>query len=418
MMNNIFIDVIRLVTRLNFLALFLLLSSSITYAAVPMGSEFDSTMSPRAGGMMGISSAYMMDPVAAIFSNPATLTQQQGSNAFEVGMTYGRLDLRATSNGVNALGAGAIDGDSELRDIVLPHFAATQRFSPKLVGAMGITGISGLGSDFRNTPGIPGNGITSDLKLFGGTFTGAYEATDNLSIGASLILGIGMFQAGLFSNTASTNAFGIGGQAGVTYDAGPIIFGASWRSELFLNFEEVVESSPGVLNSLDLEQPQQTVVGISTSEEFLPKTRFAFEWRWKNYDDALLYQDFWQDQHSFSVGAEQDVGPVQLRVGYRYATEIAKPDNEIGTTLGGLGTLNIPGAGATPVSVTLINLFQSSAANGDWQHAVSAGAGMQLLESMRADMYLAYSFDAEARHGIFQSNQEFFHLGMGFTWNF
>ena len=409
-------------SKSSLISMSLILMPSVTYSASPSGSEFDTTMTPTAGGMLGVASARPQDPVAAIFANPATLTQQETDNEFTIGMTYGRLDLRSTSNGANALGAGAIDGDSELRDIVLPHFAATQRLGSKFVGAMGITGLSGLGSDFRNTPGIPGNGVTSDLKLFGGAFTGAYEVNDKLSLGTSLIVGLGSFQAGLFNNTASTNATGFGAQYGMTYDAGLVTLGGSFRTEIFLNFEEVVESSAGVLNSLDLEQPRQTVLGIATNESFIPGTIIAVEWRYKNYDDALVYQDFWQDQHTFSFGVQQDVRvpllkKIQLRAGYRYATEIAKDNEELGSTLGGVGTLNIGGTAAA-ISPTLIQLFQSTAANGDWQHAVSVGAGAQLLEHMRADMYAAISLDQEAQHGPFQANQEFIHIGMGFTWNF
>lgn len=414
---------------LNLVAALALMVPVSAYSASPSGSEFDTTMTPAAGGMMGVASAKMSDPVAAIFNNPATLTQQAGNNAFAIGATYGRLDLRANSDGVTPVGfTGPVDGDTELRDIALPHFAATQRLGPKFVAAMGITGLSGLGSDFRNTPNLPGNGVTSDLKLFGAAMTGAYQVNDQLSVGASFLIGLGSFQAGLFANTASTNSTGFGAQYGVTYDAGPITIGGSFRTEIFLNFEEAIETSGGVLNSWDLEQPRQTTLGFATNEGVLPNTTFAFEWRWKNYDDAFIYQDFWQDQHTFSFGIEHDLAvpvlkEIQLRAGYRFATEIAKDNEDLGNTVGGLGTVNVPAGGPTanfafPIDPQFINLFQATAANGGWQHAVSAGVGAQILPNMRADMYASISLDAEAQYGLFRANQEFVHMGFGLTWNF
>ena len=205
-MNTLFLNIKRLLCGSGAMTALLLLMPSAAHSAVPAGSEFDSTMTPAAGGMIGIATVRPQDPVAAIFTNPATLTQMPGSNEFLFGLTYGNLDLRADDTPTGVF--GGYKADSDLRSIAIPHFAAVHRFNSKFVGAMGITGLSGLGGDFRDDPPpFPGisafAGPISDLKVFGGAFTGAYEFNDTWSAGGSMIVTIASAQAGLFGQTAS-----------------------------------------------------------------------------------------------------------------------------------------------------------------------------------------------------------------------
>jgi long-chain fatty acid transport protein len=58
-----------------------------------IGSDFDITITPAAGGMAGVGIVRPQDPVASVFGNPATLTQLQGETSFTIGGTY--LDVTA-----------------------------------------------------------------------------------------------------------------------------------------------------------------------------------------------------------------------------------------------------------------------------------------------------------------------------------
>jgi long-chain fatty acid transport protein len=400
-----------------------------TRAAIPMGSEFDSTMSPAAGGMLGIGTVRPQDPLAAIFSNPSTLTQTRGSNEFLVGLTYGNLDLRADDSPSGAF--GGYKGDSNLRDIALPHFAAVHRFNDRMVGSIGITAVSGLGGDFRDDPppGFPPNtGPLSDLKVFAGAFSGAYKFNDSFSAGASMIVGIGMFQGGLFSQSATVNGYGVAGQMGMTLSpqAVPLAFGVSYRTEMNLAFDDQFQVNAVALRGLSLEQPWQIAAGIATTEAFSENTLLAFEWRFKKYGDAEFYQDIWKDQHSINFGIQQTipapiVGKLKLRAGYRYAFDLAKDFDDLGTSIAGESNVFVPGlVGGTVVTINpvVLNLFQVTAANGYWAQAASLGVGAELGRGVEFDLYGAYSFDGSHTVGLFRAKQHFFHLGFGFTWRF
>lgn len=419
--------VVQCVSQCRFLVTCLLFMPLASYAAVPMGSEFDSTMTPAAGGMVGIGTVRPQDPLSGIFSNPATLTQT-GGNEFLIGLTYGNLDLRADDSPSGAF--GGYKGDSDLRDIALPHFAATHRLNSKLVGAIGITAISGLGGDFRDDPAPGGfgafEGPISDLKVFAGAFSGAYQVNDSVSMGGSVIVGIGIFQGGLFGQTASVNGYGVAGQLGMTFSpkAVPISFGLSYRTELNLAFDSVFQTSATNLRGLSLEQPWQIAAGIATTDSFSKNTILALEYRYKAYDDAEFYQDIWQDQHSINLGAQHTIpfpifGKLKLRVGYRYASDVAKDFSDLGTSIAGLNSVYSPTLNAAvPVSPVILNFFQVTAANGYWSQALSVGVGAEVLPGVEANVYGAASFDGDQTVGLFRAQEHFFHGGFGLIWKF
>lgn len=406
------------------IVILLAISFNSSFAATPAGSEFDTTLMPGSGGMAGAgSSTRPQDPISAIFANPATLTSLKGSNQFAVGITYGRLDLRSESGPQPGLTPG-YDGRSNLNDVWLPHFGATHRFNDKFVGAIGITGLSGLGSDFRETEGIPGGGVTSDLKLFGGAFSGAYQVNDKLSLGASLIMGIGSLQVGLFQNTSTSNGVGFAGQFGLTYDFGPVVLGAGFRTPLDVKYEDVVQSTATEIQDFNLEQPGQIMLGVSTTDALWSNTLLSLEWRHKAYDKAEGYEDFWRDQDTFSLGIQHTralplVGVVDLRGGWRYATNLLKRDLD-SNGIGDIDQLFLPEAGiSVPVTPGLIQLFQATAADGYWDHAVSLGIGKQLSNKVKLDTYAAYSFSSsDFDVGANETDQDFLTIGAGLTWTF
>lgn len=127
------------------------------------GSEFDLTLTPAAGGVEGVGTARPQDPVAMLFANPATLTQLPGDNAFTIGVSYASPKIDASGLPTDLFGGpagpapltGVFDGGSRIRELVAPHAAALQRFSPKLVAGIGFTAVSGLGSDSAMSRAYP-----------------------------------------------------------------------------------------------------------------------------------------------------------------------------------------------------------------------------------------------------------------------
>ncbi|MEX2515577.1 MAG: outer membrane protein transport protein [Gammaproteobacteria bacterium] len=410
-----------------------LTSISTAILAGPKGSEFDLTLTPASGGMEGVGVVRPQDPVAMLFGNPSTLTQLNGDNAFTIGGTFVSPDLRShTNDGVGLFGgppgptnpgivAPGSRGKSDFGEGAVPHAAALHRINPDMVVGIGLTGISGLGSDFRNEAGFAP--LIADLKLFGGNMVVGYQVTPELSIGGAVTIGIGALQAGLASNSASVNAFGIGGTVGATYDAGLIQLGGTYKSPLDIEYKRVTETSQGVFSNLDLEQPQEVTFGIATTDAFMKDTFVEVNFRYKNWDDANGYQDFWKDQYIFSVGGQHRmptrIGPVTLRAGYSYSSDLAKDRKDLGNSFGNFTQVFVPGQGVLPVTPAFIEVAQTTITNGFWSQGVSFGIGYDITPKLTLDLNTSYAFDGnESFSGDLRSEGSIFSAGMGLTWNF
>jgi len=165
--------------------------------AGPMGSELDLSFMPASGGMEGVGIARPQDTGSMVFGNPATLTQMKGMTAFTFGGSYISPDLQANGtiavpNPANPLGPPALlpfAGKSRLQDLAAPNASVVQRLGPNLVAAMGLTALSGLGSDWRKVL-PPSFSLIADLKLFGAGMAVAYKVNDQFSVGGTFLLGI------------------------------------------------------------------------------------------------------------------------------------------------------------------------------------------------------------------------------------
>jgi long-chain fatty acid transport protein len=235
--------------------------------AANYGTDFNNTMLPATGGMGGASVARTVEGAAAVFGNPATLTQYNEGTTFSFGATFYKPKVNASHNGLNS--GAAWSGDSTATDYLIPTIAVTQALSPNLVAGLGLTAQSGIGSDFR------GQGVNlnpnSELLVFMANVGLGYKLTDNLSVGAAATIGNGYLQMGLNANTASTHGFGIRGTFGTKYDMGATSFGAYYRSPLKIKYDNVVDNAspigPGQGNfwSVHAEQPQEFAVGVSNN---------------------------------------------------------------------------------------------------------------------------------------------------------
>lgn len=406
--------------------------------AGPSGSELDLSFMPAAGGMEGVGTVRPQDAVAQVFGNPATMTQLEGETSFVFGGSFISPDLNSKGT-LSAPGPGGalvgvpFDGRSKLDDLAVPHAAVLQRLTPNLVVGMGITGVSGLGSDFRNT--FPAAlSLTADLKLFGANMSAAYQLTEDISVGGALTVGIGSLQVGTVPSTASSNNFGVAGTFGFTWDLGALEFGGSYKTELRVKYSEVVLTDINTLSDFTLTQPRQFKIGVATSKDFLEHTLFAVDFGWKNYSKARGYQDFWRNQWKIAFGAQQDLGErLTVRAGWSYNRGIAKKAENLGFTFAQINSLFAPGfpdlgfgPEVAPIFPDIIQVAQTTIANGLWQQGISGGFGYKLTERIRVDINANYAFDGKQDFtspipGSPQSinaKGNLFSTGMGFTWNF
>ena len=395
------------------------------------GSEFDLTLTPAAGGMEGVGTARPQDPIAMLFANPATLTQLAGSNAFTIGVSYASPSIDASGLPTDLIGGppgpapltGTFDGGSRIRELVAPHAAALQRFSPELVAGVGFTAVSGLGSDFRDVPGMPN--LLADLKLFGANLVLGYEIAPGVSVGGAVVVGIGNLQVGLTESGAAVNNLGVGGHVGVTYDTGLLLLGVAYKAPLSIEYEHVIETAPNVFVDFTLEQAQEVQVGLSTTDRWWANSMVEVDFRYKNWDSADGYSSIWKDQYVVSIGGQHKLntgyGGVFLRTGYSWGTQLTKGLSELGTSFGEITQIKNPGPGpaSLPVTPTLLQLVQATATAGIWRQGVSFGVGWEIPNTqLRIDMNTSYAFDGEQRFGRFETESTIFTAGMGITWNF
>lgn len=420
-------------TRL-LLGFFLLSVSNIAYAQA-LGSELMTGMTPVNGAMAGTSGVRGHDAIARLFGNPATMSQIKSDTEVLLGAAYVSPDLELQGDVLTPGGLLPVDGNSTTQTLLLPHGGVIQNLDfvlPGLTAGFGFTGLSGLGSDWRTTLPQP-FGLTADLKIFGAAMNLSYEVTDNLTLGASFIGGIGSLAVGTISSSSVVNDFGFAFNLGGTYEMGPIIIGGNWRTKMRVTYDNVIRPSPGELQDFTLTQPNSFVVGAATSDKFSEKLVLQGEYRWIDYSDASGYQAFWRSIWSVAFGASYEVLPgIPVRLGFSANRKIAVPGEELGNSFGNLNTLFAPGfpdvgfgQDTAPVSPGLLQLVQATIADGNWTRGVTAGTGIQLTDTIRFDVSGIFGFRGDktfqidsAPGQVLNADGKLYSIGFGFTWAF
>jgi len=385
--------------------------ASGSVSATSIGSDFNIKLTPAAAGMGGVGYVSPQDPVASVFGNPATLTQLKGDTDFSFGATYLNVFNKASADGTVV---PAFSGDIEMEHYFLPEIAVRQRVTDNLVLGSGLQVVSGLGADYRTSSPL---NPTVTYITYGANMAAAYALTPKTSIGGSLTLAYSLLEFGLVANTGIQETFGVRGGLGVTHDLGLVKLGLTYNSELSLDFEDVVQiTGAGAFGDLPFEQPREVIVGLASTPSLWPNLLVEGNVIYKNWEDASVYEDIWQDTFTFQLGSQYSMNKLKLRAGYSYTTDILKKDG-LGTTLGGLTTLNVGGA-TTAISAPLIQFIQSTLADPLWNHNITAGVGYDLSKTIHADLHVGYGFGKDRSIGANQIEVGIFSLGAGFTWDF
>jgi long-chain fatty acid transport protein len=348
---------------------------------------------------------------AAVFGNPATLTQFKGTT-FNFGAAY--LGVNTENTQTSAAGSNKVK--SKARDYLAPDFGLTIDLGGGRVFGLGLEVDAGLGADYRNAPlslvGVAGAAtlpLLVELVSFNANLGLAQKITPELSVGAALTVGFGLAQlgtAGITSGiplgdfggtTSSVHAFGSGVSLGATYALSPdVLLSAAYKSKLRYEFKDILHTSVGGVGfqSMAIEQPAELVMGAAWGKggPLLLETDLV----WKNWSKASTYKDVWKDQWLLAVGGQYSTGPWKLRAGYHYSSDImrANPNNTLGGLVG-LGTVPLgsaaDGAGLGEVARDVIRIVQTSLLPVVTKHTLSAGFGYEFNKSTRVDVFGAYS---------------------------
>lgn len=378
--------------------------------AANFGTDLNLTMMPAAGGMGGVGIARPQDLGASVFGNPATLNQFKGTQ-FMFGATFYDVDVSASHDGSTT--GTAWSGGSAAGPYLVPNVALVQPISGDTVLGAGLSVVAGVGSDFR---GVAGSlDPLAEILVFGANAGIAHRISDQLSIGAMATIGMGLGQAGLNSNTASTSNFGIRGTLGVAYEAGPTTVGAYYRSPLAIEYDNMVQYAANGFHSPTFEQPQEVGLGIANESLMNGKLLLAFDLVWKDWSSADAYQDLYEDQNVFAVGAQYSTGPYRFRAGYSHADSPIK--SNVGSSVGSIDSLLIGGV-TVPMNPVLTRYVQATNAEVIWEDQISVGFGMDLTPHVTLDGHAGYTLGRDEQIGATKVDAGSWQAGLAFTWRF
>lgn len=395
-----------------------------TAHAANYGTDLNLTMMPASGGMGGVGIAAPLEPAAALYGNPGSLTLFGDSTRFSFGATY--YDPHVTAEHDGSITGAAWSGTSQVRPYLIPTVSVTMPISPNDVLGAGLAVVSGVGSDFRgeggpHPAGCPGLCASASLDpnaeliVFGANVGYAHRFSNNLSAGAAITLAQGYAQLPLNSNTSSVHAFGARATVGATYDGGPFSLGAYYRSPLKINFKNLTNDGPGVFNDFKIEQPQELAIGLASRHLMGGALLLALDVTYKDWNNAEFYRDFYKSQTVVAVGAQLTTGAAQWRVGYSHANSPIK--NDVGSSIGGRSSFGLNGV-SIPLSPPVIQYFQAVDAEVIWQDQVSAGVGFQLNKNLRVDGHVNFALSKDDRIGSTRVDARAWQAGVGATWSF
>ena len=204
--------------------------------------------------MAGVSVAMPQDVPAAVFGNPSTLSQFEGTQ-FTLGGGWVEGYPTVTNNGANnQIEPGQpFNATSRTQGFAVTEIGVAQDLRPMgLPGTLGlgVAGLSGLGAEYRGR--VPENdtlnGVSGEYMVLGVNVGAGVDLTDRLSAGAAVTLGTGFEQMGFvqlpnrnnLGSTAMVHDYALR-TLGVDYDLNPCnTVGFYYQSKLGFTFPDAV----------------------------------------------------------------------------------------------------------------------------------------------------------------------------------
>lgn len=409
------------------------------------GTDVNLGINPAAGGMAGAAYARPEEPSAAVFGNPATLTQFKGFN-MNFGASFLMIDA-TNKQSLSVPGVGSYEhrSTSDADNYIIPNLGVTLELAQGVVLGVGLEADGGLGADYRDDPiqlaagAAPDLGFSTPITLpvvvelisFSANLALGYQVNEKLSIGVAGTAGFGLLQFGTSGTTTGITEFGIatgnpgltdfGGTTSSVHDIGfaasigatyaltdNVMFSAALKSEMEYNFRTGVHSTvvPGDgWQGMTLETPMEVIVGVAMDDLLLPGLVVEADVIWKEWSEASALQDVWDDQFSIALGARYTSGNWIIRGGYKWSEPQQLDIEHANNTVGGLqgaGTLPLgetaDAAGFGAVAGDIIGIVQTTLTPVLMEHTLSFGVGYQFSDAVRVDGYVSHAFkETESR---------------------
>jgi long-chain fatty acid transport protein len=380
------------------------------------GTDLQNVLAPASGGMAGVSTARPQDVPSAIFGNPATLTQFQGTQ-FTFGGAWVEGYPTITNNGdLNTANPGVpFSVTSRAQGQAIPEIGVTQDFEcyglPGTVG-IGLGGLAGVGSEYRGRApaGSFVNNLSSSLLILGINLDAGVKLNDSLSVGAAFTLASAYEQLGLVGptiDTAMANDFGIRGTLGLDYAWNDCTdLGFYYMTPLDLQFNDSLRIG-STFHDVRIQQPTTFGLGIANRALMNGRLLVAADVYYKLWSDADLYQNVYENQFAVAIGTQLTNGRYKYRLGYSYN------ENPLDHSVGG----NLD---RFPVGQSAVQLFQAASAGMINQHRITTGLGIDgfLFPNVDFDMFVGGLLHASDTFGSNQEELAIWYAGLGWTWRY
>ncbi len=365
--------------------------------------------------MGGVGIAYPLDPIAAVFANPAAMCfgPYCPGSAFNFDGTLfmPKVDAKVT------IGPATFKADSDDKVYAIPATGISSPISKDLRFGLAAYGVSGLGVDYRDTS-LP-VGVNTQLMIMKFSPNLAYMINDRLSIG----LGLHIDYSSLDLGEGTSFNYGYGVQLGTIFrPANNIYIGATYISPQNVDHQNVADLDlDGSKDDLELESPQQAGLGIA----FLPlngKLLIEANARWINWADAKGYGDFdWRNQWVYAVGVQiKPAKKLAFRAGYNYGKNPVKTnDNFDGTS-----SIDLQGKSVNRFQYEYLRIIGFPAIV---EHHVTAGIGYEISKSLILNLGYKHAFrktinetgtDFMGNSAELESTLSINALDFGLTWRF
>jgi len=377
------------------------------------GTDSQNVLTPAAGGMAGVSIAEPQDVPAAIFGNPATLTQFRGTQ-FTLGGAWVEGYPTVTNNG-SANNGVPFSVTSRTQGFAVPGIGVIQDLRPVGVpGAfgLGLAGLSGLGAEYRGRApaGSFLNNVSSEYMVLGINAAMGVELTERLSAGAALTLGTAFAQLGTTGelvSSAMVHDYGLRGTFGLDYALNPCnTVGVFYQTRMDFTFPNAVRFRDAY-NDLSVSQPETVGLGVANRSLMDGNLLLAADVYYKLWESAPLWEDVYVNQWAFAVGAQLTRNKLKYRLGYSYNTNPI--NHSVGDSLDGF-----------PVGQSAVQLYQASSTAVINQHRITAGIGRQgfLVPSLDLDVFAGGLLNAHDEFGDSQASVAVYYVGTGLTWRY
>jgi long-chain fatty acid transport protein len=383
--------------------------------AQTLGVELHNVVMPASGGMGGVSIARPQDFLSGINGNPASLTQFQGTQ-FTFSGAWAEATFNQTQSGnIPFVGPPIVtpfSAKSSAPGSAVANIGVSQELSelglPATLG-IGFVTTSGALTNYTHVPQSGGTG--TGLFVFNLPVSLGVDMTDRWSIGTSVALGIGIYDAPFVGVSNMVMDYAVRGTIGTNYKLNDCnTIGGYYQTKQNFNFENGFIINPGLAQiplDVALDMPENLGLGIANTALMEGKLLLGVDLVYKLWDNADTFGTIYNNQLAVQLGSQYSIGKYRLRSGYVWADN--PMDQAPGPNIGGVIQTDLRAVRYTQGLLAVTS-----------QHRISGGVGIQdFLPGIDLDVMAGGMFRDSEQLGNFTSTSiASYWLGGGMTWRF